>query len=141
MKNLDNTLKWSLFAGSIYFLLISLTHLSGIKIPMLYIYYNIPSYAYQDRIISALTFGWSMFFYTGFYLVRINQVRPVKYILISGLVAIIALLFINNSPSLRQLASPDMLWAYLFETMILLCYQGWLIICYIRSRRSARENK
>ncbi len=139
-KNL-NILKWSLLAGSIYCLMIAIAHLFEFKIPLFYIYYNIPSYSYQDKLIAALAFGWSMFFYTGFYLVRINQVRPVKYILISGLVAIIILLLINNTSEIHRLASPDMLWAYLFETMILLCYQAWLIVLYIRSRRLTRENR
>ena len=36
------------------------------KIPMLFVFYNIPSERYQDLIISFLSFGWSMLFAIGF---------------------------------------------------------------------------
>jgi hypothetical protein len=45
-------LKWLLLAGAVYFLAIAIVH-------MLFVYYDLPSYGYQDRIISFLSFGWS----------------------------------------------------------------------------------
>ena len=136
MKSPEITLKWSLFGGSIYFLLVAITHFSGIKIPGLYIYFDIPSYAYQDRIIALLSFGWCMFMYSGYQLVKSGYTRPVRYILIAGILAIISLLFINNSSEISQIAPVKSRWAYMLETMILFLYTLWLVILYVKCRKN-----
>jgi len=41
-----------LFAGIAYFCCMSLAHFFGFKVPILFIYYDTPYYAYQDKIIS-----------------------------------------------------------------------------------------
>jgi len=61
MNDSQNILKWSLLGGSVYFFLVSVVHRVGVKVPLLFVYFNAPSFAYQDRIISFLAFGWSMF--------------------------------------------------------------------------------
>jgi len=65
-----------------------MVHSLGIKIPGLFVYFNVPSYAYQDRIISFLALGWSAFFF-----LSAKKLDPdmIKLILIIGLLAIIAL--------------------------------------------------
>ena len=129
-------LKWSLFGGSIYFLLVAIAHFFGIKIPGLYIYFDIQSCSYQDRIIAFLSFGWSMFLLSGYQLVRSGHSRPVRYILLAGLLAIISLLFINNSSEISQTAPERSRWIYMFETMILFLYTLWLVILYVRCRNN-----
>jgi hypothetical protein len=49
--------------GAVYFAALGLAHLVGIKLPLLFIYYDIPSEAYQDRIIGALALGWALWFW------------------------------------------------------------------------------
>lgn len=56
-----NILKYSLFTGSIYFFFISVTHIIGMKVPGIFIYYYIPSHQYQDSVIAFLAFDWSVF--------------------------------------------------------------------------------
>ena len=136
MKSPEITLKWSLFGGSIYFLLVAITHFSGIKIPGLYIYFDIPSYAYQDRIIALLSFGWCMFMYSGYQLVRSGHIRPVRYILLAGILAIISLLFINNSSEISQIAPAKSLWLYMLEAILLFLYTLWLVILYVKCRKN-----
>ena len=53
-------LKWSLGGGAVYFLAVTVAHWVGFKVPGLFIYYDIPSYAYQDRCIGVLCFGWAV---------------------------------------------------------------------------------
>ncbi len=90
MKKLsdDQILRFLLYAGAVYFLLVALLHSLGIKIPGFYVYYNVPSHAYQDRIISFLALGWS-----GFFLLAARKMERdlIRFILILGLVALIAL--------------------------------------------------
>jgi hypothetical protein len=125
--------KWSLFAGGVYFLAVSTSHMLGIKVPMLFVYFNVPSQAYQDRIISFLAFGWGVFFITAF---NNPQKQLIRAILIAGAGAIIGLV-INNLLTDFQAIAPDsdpaVFWA---ETAGLLFYWLWLLIFHILGRKS-----
>lgn len=126
LKSPDKVWKWSLLGGAIYFLLVAIVHMTGIKVP---------SYAYQDRIIALLSFGWCMFLYSGFKLTGAGLIRPVRYIILAGIAAIICLLLINNSEEIKELATNRSRWIYMIETMILFIYTIWLMILYIYCRR------
>ena len=136
MKRPENLLKWSLFGGAVYFLLVAAAHLSGIKVPGLYIYFDISSHVYQDRIIALLSFGWCMFLFSGFRLTGAGQTRPVRYIIFAGISAIICLLLINNSGEIKEMATSESRWIYMLETMILFIYTIWLVILYIKCRKN-----
>lgn len=130
MRRKIKILKWSLFAGAVYFWAVAFAHMFGLKIPLLFVYFNLPSYSYQDRIISFLAFGWAMFLYSGFAGVRKNIVWPVKYILFSGAGAIIGLCVINTSTDFSNLCEhvhPFLFWV---ETLFLLGYLVLLTILY-----------
>ena len=137
MKNPEKQFKWSLFGGSIYFLLVAIAHFSGIKIPGLYIYFDLPTYTYQDRIIALLSFGWCMFMYSGYQLVRSGHTRQVRYLLLSGILAVVSLMFINNSYEIELLATLKSRWFYLLETMFLFLYTLWLVILYVKCRKNS----
>lgn len=126
-------LRWSLMAGAIYFGCIALAHTIGLKIPGLFIYFNVPSHPYQDRIIAFLAFGWATFFYVASD-DPVDHPLPVKAILLSSAVAICGLSGINAfsdfssfSPSIKVLP----FWA---QTLLLLGYLIWLLVFYQRSR-------
>ncbi len=90
-----------LLAGSLYFLAVSFVHLFGIKVPVLFIYFDVPSNVYQDRIISVLSFVFSVFLFAGARLSRVT-LNIVKYILIAGLGAILGLMYNNFFTSLEH---------------------------------------
>ena len=139
MRSPENLLKWSLFGGSIYFLLVAIAHFSGIKIPGLYIYFDIPSYTYQDRIIAFLSFGWCMFLFSGYQLVRSGNTRQVRYLLLAGILAIISLLLINNSPEMIRTAPQRSRWIYMFETLVFFLYTLWLVTLYVKCRKNRTD--
>ena len=64
MRKSEITLKWLLLIGAVYFMAIAIVHMLRIKVPLLFVYFDVPSYGYQDRIISFLSFGWSSFLFT-----------------------------------------------------------------------------
>ena len=104
-------LKFLLYAGAVYFAGVTLAHAVGVKIPGLFVFYNVPSYAYQDRIISFLALGWATFFFQAARTMNPDQIRTILFI---GLVAIIALVlniavtdFIELDPSIRD---SDFMW-------------------------------
>jgi hypothetical protein len=127
-------LKWSILAGSIYFLGISIVHMFGLKVPGLYIYYDVPSNMYQDRITSFLAFGWSAFFFVASSDPQ-KHIILVKAILISGAVAIIGLSVINATTNFYDLSAHSQVWAFWMETSGLLVYWLWLVILYLHFKK------
>ena len=122
-------LKWSVFAGGIYFLLISVAHLFGLKIPGLYIYFNVPSYDYQDKIISFMSFGWGIFFLQAAH-EPIKSQKLVRAILIAGTGAIVGLIIINLSSEFSVLIPDTSVTIFWIETGLLALYLIWLIYYY-----------
>lgn len=126
-------LKWSLLIGAIYFFTVAIVHLVGLKVPGFYVYFDVPSYAYQDRIISFLCFGWSVFLFTAF-LNPIKNVNLIKAIIISGVGAIVGLSIINTITDFKALALDINVSTYWIKTFCLSFYLMWLIIFYFLSR-------
>ena len=50
--NATRLLQWSLLACTAYFLAMSTAHFIGFKVPVLFVYWDVPSNHYQDMIIS-----------------------------------------------------------------------------------------
>lgn len=113
------SLRLSLLAGSIFFFLVGVVHLLGTKIPGLYLYFNLQSYAYQDKIIASLSFGWAIFFFAAF---KSPAKILLKAILLAGIIAIASLTVINYREAVSLLAK--------IETAALFLYWLWLAICY-----------
>ena len=134
------TLKWLLLAGATYFLAISVVHMLRIKVPMLFIYYNVPSYGYQDRVISFLSFGWSVFLFTASRDPLKNR-GAVKAVLIAGLGAIFGLTVINNVTDFHALSPGIDPSAFQMETLVLSAYVAALIFYYfLATRQSAKSD-
>ena len=128
-------LRWSLMAGALYFGCIAIAHSIGLKIPGLFIYFNVPSHPYQDQIIGFLAFGWAMFFYVAA-VDPVNAPLPVKAILLSSAVAICGLSGINALSDFASLAAGINVFVFWLQTILLLAYVSWLFIFYQRSRPS-----
>ncbi|MCB9235604.1 MAG: hypothetical protein H6581_28365 [Bacteroidia bacterium] len=126
MKNHAKVLRISILAGSVYFIAIAAVHFLQIKIPGFYIYFDVPSSAYQDKIISLLAFGWGMAFFMSSQMISQGVIRPFGFMLLAGLFSIIALSVINLSTEIIQYnpyASVSIFW---LETGGLLFYLLWL---------------
>lgn len=124
-------LKILLLAGALYFFLISLVHLFGIKIPGLYLYYSLSSYEYQDTIISFLAFGWALFMFSGFLSVRENMMWIPGLIILAGIFAIVLLGKINLSSEVSLMAGRRQLFTYWIELGILVIYLANVLTFYL----------
>ena len=89
---MKNRLRIALFLGAIYFYLVSILHFIGFKVPMFFVYYDVESTIYQDRIISVLSFMFATFLFAG-YKLKSNEI--IKYILFAGFVGVFGLA-LNN---------------------------------------------
>ena len=130
MKRDARVLKWSLFAGGCYFLAVATAHMLGFKVPLLFVYFNVPSLVYQDRIISSLAFGWAVFFFSAF---RDLQVQFIRAILIAGAGAIAGLATINLVTDFQAIAGSVNASYYWAQTAALFVYWLWLVIFHLRS--------
>lgn len=131
MNKNEIILKYSILAGALYFLCISLFHLLGVKVPGLFIYYNIPSLQYQDKIISFLSFGWTLFFYSA-----AKNKTIVPFVLVAGVFALLGLVNINFSTDFNSLVSGITTTPFWIQTILLFFYVTWLIIFYIKSSKT-----
>ncbi len=127
-------LKIVLLLGSIYFFLVSLAHMFGVKIPGLYVYFDLPSYGYQDKIIAILAFGWGCFLLSGAAAVKKGVLEPVKYILVAGAAGILGLCLINLSVDFSRLSVNIKAWHYWAETTLLLAYFVWVKVLYFKAK-------
>ena len=82
----------ALLLGAIYFYTVAVLHFIGFKIPMFFVYYDVESTLYQDRIISVLSFMFATFLFAGY---KLNEMALVKYILFAGSIGVFGL-GINN---------------------------------------------
>ncbi len=130
MKNSSKKLKYALLSGAIYFFMMFLAHITGFKVPGLFIYFDVPSYPYQDGIISALVLGWSMFFYTASRdpLKNLNLIRT---ILFAGGGAIAVLSFVNLQTDFASLNVNTNVFILWMELLLLLIYLLVVLFFYI----------
>lgn len=124
-----NLLRWSIRAGALYFFLVSLAHALAIKLPGLFIYFDVPSQRYQDGIIAFLVFGWAVSFLTAS-----NETPPhrpaTRAILVAGLAAIVGLSLINVTTDFQlvsPLSRPGTFW---LETALGALYWAWLMFLF-----------
>jgi hypothetical protein len=101
----------------------SLAHAADLKIPGLFIYFNVPSYAYQDKIISLLAFGWAAFFFAAASDPSKKLVGP---ILLSGAAAIIMLAYINFTTDFAVLSVAVHPGWFHLQVIVLFVY--WLLL-------------
>jgi hypothetical protein len=121
-------LKYSILPGAIYFALVSIAHLFGFKVPVLFVYFNVPSNAYQDNIISFLAFGWAVFMFSAFFNTEIKQLA--KAMIIAGYGAVAGLVFINLKTDFTLISSGINTHYFWIETLGLAVYLLWLTYYY-----------
>lgn len=132
--NNEKILKLSLLAGSIYFFCVALVHLLGLKLPILYIFYNIPSSQYQDQIISFLAFGWACFFFGASKILGMAI-----YLVVAGVVALLALGNIILNSDIILLAPDVSKIPFWIEVLALAIYTSWVAFFVFKTKAHQRS--
>jgi len=113
-----------------YFLAVAVAHQMGWKVPLLFVFYAVPSERYQDLIISFLAFGWATLFLIGF-LDRTMKPAIHAPILVSGVVALAGLIRVRlEIPGHAEIN---------FEIAGLAALQGALILLFALITRELRR--
>ena len=128
-------LRYALLAGVAYFCCMAVAHYFGIKQPLLFVYYDTPFYAYQDKIISFAVVAYIALFYSA-----AQHRTAVPAALITLAVTVLGLASVNLSDALAsvmkegQTTSP-----YWIQTGLIAGYFILLLILYWRDSKTDRE--
>lgn len=119
----------SLLAGVAIFSSMAVAHFLGLKIPLLFIYYDTPFHAYQDKIISFCLVTYACFLYAA---TKHNAIMPMVLVALS--VTVLGLAAINVSDALASVLDGRSTLIYWAETGVFAVYLGWLFLCHRSSR-------
>lgn len=123
-------LRLGLLACVLYFVAMSVAHFLGIKVPVLFVYYDTPFYAYQDKIIS-----FAVLSYVGLFYAAARDIKVVPIALIVLAFTILGLTSVNLSDALASvLAEGQPVWPYWAQTAMLAGI--WLVLTGLYLRRS-----
>ena len=120
---------WSCVA---YFCAMSAAHFAGFKVPLLFIYFDVPSNHYQDMIISFCAFTYAVLFFTA---ARHRVAVPGALVALGG--TVLGLSAVNASPSLAaMLAQGAPTTAYWVQTGLIAGLLVTLTVLYRASRNA-----
>ena len=95
-----------------YFLAMAAAHFIGYKVPLLFIYYDVPSEMYQDKIISFCAFAYAMFA-----LAALRARAAVVPFILAMIGVVVGLSLVNLSPSLHVAMVGESTVAYWAQTV------------------------
>ena len=113
-------LDWGLWACVAYFCGMATAHFFGIKVPVLFVYYDTPSFAYQDKIISFAVVAYIALFYSA---ARVREVVPAA--LVTLWLTAAGLAHVNLSEALGGLEGEKSMTAYWAQTAMI----GGIAMC------------
>ncbi len=124
-------------AGAVYFTAMAFAHFFGLKYPILFIYYDVPFYEYQDKIISFCSFTYACLFYAAS-----QNAETVPAALMSMLATVLGLSYINASDALAKVLNGGVTTAYWAQTGLIAVYLIILSALHFSSSSpSATKNK
>jgi hypothetical protein len=125
--------KYAFLAGAAYFCCMATAHFFSFKIPILFVYYDTPFYAYQDKIISFAVCAYIALFYSA------SQHRPVALNAIIVLaITVLGLSSVNLSNALASvLQEGQSTTPYWLQTGAIGFYLAVLLTLYIKDGKSS----
>jgi len=127
--------KYAFLAGVSYFCCMAVAHYFSIKVPVLFVYYDTPFYAYQDKIISFAVGAYIALFYSA------SQHRSVALSAIIVLaVTVLGLSSINISEALASvLKEGQSTTPYWLQTCAISLYLVVLLALYIKDGKNSQQ--
>lgn len=125
--------KYAFLAGVAYFCCMAVAHYFSIKVPVLFVYYDAPFYAYQDKIISFAVCAYIALFYSA------SQNRSVALSAIIVLaVTVLGLSSVNFSGALASvLQEGQSTTPYWLQTGAIAFYLVVLLALYIKDGKNS----
>lgn len=121
-------LNLGLWAGVAYFCAMATAHFFGIKWPLLFVYYDVPYQAYQDKIISFAVVAYVCLFASA---ARFREIVPAALAALG--VTVLGLAAVNTSDALAAVLVGRSTAAYWAQTGLIAAYALVLIALYRRT--------
>ena len=115
-----------LWAGAAYFCCMAVAHFFGIKLPILFVYYDTPFYAYQDKIISFAVVAYICLFVSA-----ARSPDAVAPALVAIWVTVAGLCAVNLSDALRSVLSGKSTAMYWLQTGAIAVYALCLTVLWL----------
>ena len=128
--NSSKLLDWGLWACVAYFCCMAIAHFFGIKMPVLFVYYDTPFFAYQDKIISFAVVAYIALFYSA---ARVREVVPAA--LVTLWLTAVGPAHVNLSDALGGLEGEKSMAAYWAQTAFIGGIAMCLTALYIKANR------
>ena len=124
--------KYAFLSGAAYFCCMAVAHFFSFKVPVLFVYYDTPFHAYQDKIISFSVCAYIALFYSA------SQHRAVALNAIIVLaITVLGLSAVNSSNALASvLQEGQSTVPYWLQTGAIAIYLSVLLILYIRDGKN-----
>ena len=125
--------KYAFLSGVAYFCCMAIAHYFSIKVPVLFVYYDTPFYAYQDKIISFSVCAYIALFYSA------SQHRSVALNAIIVLaITVLGLSSVNMSNALTMvLREGQSTTPYWLQTGAIFSYLVALVVLYIKDGKNS----
>ncbi len=124
-------LKYSFLVCTFYFVCMAIAHFFGIKLPILFVYYDTPFYAYQDKIISFCVVTYAIFFFGAY-----KNLSIAPYAILSMIATVLGLSLINFSDALKSVLDGGTTIFYWLQTGMITSILVWLLVFYLRTKKS-----
>lgn len=127
-------LRLALWAGVAYFCCMAAAHFFGLKYPLLFVYYDVPFYAYQDKIIAFAVVAYICLFANA----ALNR-SAVPAALVALGVTVLGLSAVNASDALGAVLDGRSTLAYWVQTGLIAAYFALLLGLYVEGERAPRS--
>lgn len=127
-------LSCALWAGAAYFCCMATAYFFGLKYPLLFVYYDVPFYAYQDKIISFAVVAYICLFANA----ALNR-SAVPAALVSLGVTVLGLSAVNESDALASVLDGRSTMAYWLQTGLIAAYFVLLLGLYAAGERASER--
>jgi hypothetical protein len=127
-------LRLALWAGVAYFACMAGAHFFGLKYPLLFVYYDVPFYAYQDKIISFAVVAYACLFANA----ALHRSGVPAAIVALG-VTVLGLSAVNVSDELGSVLDGRSTLAYWIQTGLIAAYFATLLCLYAAGERASRN--
>lgn len=127
--------RYAFLCGAAYFICMAAAHFFGFKVPVLFVYYDTPFYAYQDKIISFAVCAYVALFYSA------SKHRDVAFTAIIVLsLTVLGLSAVNVSEDLASvLVAGQSTLPYWLQTGAITFYLVVLVVLYIKDGNSSHH--
>jgi hypothetical protein len=127
-------LRLALWAGAAYFCCMAVAHFFGLKYPLLFVYYDVPFFAYQDKIISFAVVAYICLFVNA----ALDRNAVPAAIVALG-VTVLGLSAVNGSDALETVLDGRSPIAYWMQTGLIALYFILLIVLHAVGRRGSQS--